>query len=111
MSNTYSQIYLKFVFALKTGKALFPKAIRRIAKILTGLIENRKIKMLAINCMPDHTHIFVGFKPVISTSDFVKEIKVGSNEFTNNQNGRDTDLHDRKVTAYSLIPIHISARL
>jgi putative transposase len=39
--------------------------------------------MLAIHCMPDHAHIFVGFKPVTSISDFVKEIKVESNEFVN----------------------------
>ena len=41
--------------------------------------------MLAINCMPDHIHLFVGFKPTISISDFVKEIKVESNEFINSK--------------------------
>jgi REP element-mobilizing transposase RayT len=35
--------------------------------------------------MPDHLHLFVGFKPVISTSDFIKEIKVESNEFINDK--------------------------
>lgn len=42
--------------------------------------------MLAINCMPDHIHLFVGFKPTILISDFVKEIKVESNEFINSKN-------------------------
>lgn len=37
--------------------------------------------MLAISCMPDHVHFFVGFRPVLSISDFVKEIKVESGEF------------------------------
>ncbi len=41
--------------------------------------------MLAINCMPDHIHLFVGFKPIILISDFVKEIKVESNEFINSK--------------------------
>lgn len=36
--------------------------------------------------MPDHIHIFVGFKPTILISDFVKEIKVESNEFVNSKN-------------------------
>jgi REP element-mobilizing transposase RayT len=35
--------------------------------------------MLAVHCMPDHTHIFTGFKPVIAISDFVKEIKEAMN--------------------------------
>ena len=42
--------------------------------------------MLAVNCMPDHLHLFVGFKPTVLISDFVKEIKVETNEFVNNQN-------------------------
>ena len=33
--------------------------------------------------MPDHMHMFVGFRPVLSISDFIKEIKVESNEFIN----------------------------
>ena len=37
--------------------------------------------MIAVHCMPDHVHIFVGFKPSVLISDFVKEIKVESNEF------------------------------
>ena len=41
--------------------------------------------MLAVNSMPDHTHLFVGFRPVISISDFMKEIKVETNEFINNK--------------------------
>ena len=40
-----------------------------------------KAKMPAVHCMPDHTHLFVGFKPSVLISDFVKEIKVESNEF------------------------------
>jgi len=49
------------------------------------LVQNRKAKMLAIHCTPDHTHLFVGFKPTILISDFVKEIKVESNEFINDK--------------------------
>jgi REP element-mobilizing transposase RayT len=39
--------------------------------------------MLAVHCMPDHLHLFVGFKPVMSIADFIKEIKVESNELIN----------------------------
>src|SRR5688572_6916235 len=56
---------------------------RRTHKYFTGLAKNRNAKMLAVHCMPDHTHLFVGFKPNVLISDFVKEIKVESNEFIN----------------------------
>ena len=40
-------------------------------------------KLIAIHCMPDHTHIFVGQKPSIALSDLVHEIKSSSTKFIN----------------------------
>lgn len=87
MANTFSQIYLQFVFLVKNRFSLIPKEHKEeLHKYITALVQNRKVKMLAVNCMPDHIHLFVGFKPTILISDFVKEIKVESNEFINNKN-------------------------
>ncbi|MDB5157635.1 MAG: Transposase like protein [Mucilaginibacter sp.] len=87
MANTFSQIYLQFVFAVQNRQSLIPKEHKdELHKYITALVQTRKAKMLAINCMPDHVHLFVGFKPTIAISDFVKEIKVESNEFINNKN-------------------------
>lgn len=86
MANTFSQIYLQFVFAVKQRESLIKKEFKEeLQKYITGLVQNRKAKMLAIYCMPDHAHVFVGFKPTILISDFVKEIKVESNEFINDK--------------------------
>jgi len=86
MPNTFSQIYLQFVFAVKHRQSLIDKQHKEeLHKYITGLVQNRKAKMLAVHCMPDHTHLFVGFKPTMSISDFVKEIKVESNEFINDK--------------------------
>jgi len=86
MPNTYSQIYLQFVFAVKRRESLIAKEHKEeLHKYITGLVQNRNSKMLAIHCMPDHTHLFVGFKPTVLISDFVKEIKVESNEFINSK--------------------------
>jgi putative transposase len=84
MANTFSQIYLQFVFAVKDRYSLISKNNKEeLHKYITALIQNRGLKLIAINCMPDHIHIFVGFKPNLLISDFVKEIKVESNEFIN----------------------------
>jgi len=84
MANTFSQIYLQFVFAVKHREALIAKEHKEeLHKYITGLVQNRKSKMLAVHCMPNHTHLFVGYKPTVLISDFVKEIKVESNEFIN----------------------------
>lgn len=44
-------------------------------KYTTGIIENRGHKMLAIGGMPDHVHIFIGFKPAESLAELVREVK------------------------------------
>lgn len=87
MANTFSRIYLQFVFAVKYRQCLIPKEHKEeLHKYITGLVQNRNAKMLAVHCMPDHVHIFIGFRPAMSISDFVKEIKVESNEFINSRN-------------------------
>lgn len=86
MANTFSRIYLPFVFAVKHRQHLIPGEHKEeLHKYITALVQNRKSKMLAVHCMPDHAHIFVGFKPSVLISDFIKEIKVESNEFMNDK--------------------------
>lgn len=86
MANTFSQIYLQFVFAVKDRYCLISKNNKEeLHKYITSLVQARGVKLLAINCMPDHIHIFVGLKPTILISDFVKEIKVQSNKFINSK--------------------------
>ncbi len=86
MANTFSQIYLQFVFAVQHRLSLIPKEHKEeLHKYITGLVQNRNSKMLAVHCMPDHIHLFVGYRPTIVMPDFVKEIKVESNEFINNK--------------------------
>ena len=87
MPNTYSQIYLQFVFAVQRQQNLIPQQHKEeLHKYFTALVQARKAKMLAVHCMPDHVHLFVGFKPSVLISDFVKEIKVVSHEFIVSKN-------------------------
>ena len=85
MANTYYQIYLQFVFAVRFRQRMIPKPRKEeLHKYMTGLVQNRRSKMIAVHCMPDHAHLFVGFRPgSMKISDFVKEIKVASNDFIN----------------------------
>ncbi len=73
MANTFSQIYLQFVFAVKGRQNLIHAENKEeLHKYITALVQARNAKMLAVHCMPDHTHLFVGFKPSVLISDFVK---------------------------------------
>jgi putative transposase len=82
MANTYSQIYLQFVFAVHKRESVIPREHKEeLHKYITSVVQRRDVKMLAIHCMPDHAHIFVGCKATLFIPDFVKEVKVKSNEF------------------------------
>ena len=106
MANTYSQIYLQFIFAVLGRHSLIPKQHKEeLHKYLTSLVQARKAKMLAVHCMPDHTHLFVGYKPSVLISDFVKEIKVESNDFIKTKNGLKATLIGRMGMAYFLMDI------
>jgi putative transposase len=81
MPNTYSQIYLQFVFAVSERRSLIPREHKiEVHKYITGIIERRKTKLMSIHCMPDHIHIFASLTPTIYIPDFVKEIKVQSHD-------------------------------
>ncbi len=84
MANTYSQLYVQIVFAVKGREGVIRENFRdELEKYITGIINNKKQKLLAIYCMPDHTHILVNFKPDISISDLVRDIKASSSGFIN----------------------------
>ncbi len=87
MANTYSQIYLQIVFCVKGRQNLILENHREeIHKYITGIVQNRECKMLAIYCMPDHTHILIGLKPSILIADLVRDIKSSSSRFINDNN-------------------------
>lgn len=80
--STFSQIYIQVVFAVKNRKALIDISWEeRLYQYITGIIQNKGQKVIAINGMPDHIHIFIGLKPICCLSDLVREIKKSSSNF------------------------------
>lgn len=82
MAGTFSQIYIQIVFAVEHRESLIsPEWEEELYKYITGIIQNKGQKMIAINGMPDHIHIFIGMKPSCCLSELVREIKKSSNDF------------------------------
>lgn len=84
MANTYTQIYVQVVFAVQ-GRQNFirPERKEELQKYITGIVTRHKQKLLAIHCMPDHTHILINLKPDIALLDLVRVIKTGSTNHIN----------------------------
>ena len=82
MANTYSQIYIQIVFAVEEREALIqPTWEEELYKYITGIVQTKGQKMIAINSAFDHLHLFIGMKPTCNLSDLVREIKKSSSEF------------------------------
>jgi REP element-mobilizing transposase RayT len=86
MANTYSQIYLHLVFSPIGRENLIPiKHKEELQKYTTGIIQNRKHKLLAINYMPDHVHIFIGYETSQALPDLLRDIKANVSKFINDK--------------------------
>ena len=87
MPNTYTQIYVQIVFAVKGRQNLITENLReKVEKYMCGIISNKKSKPLAIYCNPDHTHILIGLHPSISISDIARDIKANVSKWINENN-------------------------
>ena len=84
MANTYTQIHIQAVFAVQNRQSLInPEWKDELYKYITGIIQSYNHKMLQINGMPDHIHIFFGMRPTQSLSDLMKQVKQDSSKWIN----------------------------
>ena len=84
MADTYTQLDIQLVFAVKGRQSLKEKSWKdELYQYITGIVQNHKHKMLRVNGMPDHIHIFIGYHPSQPIPKLVEEIKTSSNEFVN----------------------------
>ncbi len=82
MANTFSQIHIQAVFAVDGRLRLIARNHKEeLQKYITGIIQGEGQKLLAVNCMPDHTHIFFGLRPQKAIADLLRVVKAESSRF------------------------------
>ena len=87
MANTYTQLHIQFVFAVKYGAASIEKEWKdELHKYITGIIQENGHKMLQVNSMPDHIHIFIGMRPTQSIASLVQNVKAESSKWIKAKN-------------------------
>jgi putative transposase len=84
MANTYTQIHIHAVFAVKYRMALInPEWKEQLCKYITGILQNNGHKMLAINGVQDHIHVFFGLNTDQSIAMLMQDIKSNSSGWIN----------------------------
>lgn len=85
-AGTYTQIYIQVIFAVKGRQnQIISDWENDLYKYITGIVQNKGQKMLAINGIPDHIHFLIGMKPTCCLSDLVREVKKSTNAWIKEQ--------------------------
>ncbi len=86
MPGTFSQIYIQIVFAVNgRHNLLLPSFEEEVYKYISGIVNGKGQKSLAVNGMPDHVHILTGLRPAMCISDLVRDIKNNTSNFINDR--------------------------
>jgi putative transposase len=84
MANTYHQIYLQTVFAVKYREAVIEKDWKnKLFAVIGNLINEANCTTIIVNGVADHLHCFIGLKPVVSVSELMKTVKAKSSKYIN----------------------------
>ncbi|MEL7500735.1 MAG: IS200/IS605 family transposase [Planctomycetota bacterium] len=86
MPNTYTQIHIQTVFTVQNRSCVIQKHWNtNLYRYITGIVQNHGHKVLAINGMPDHVHLFFGMRPAQSLSNLMQSVKGDSSKWINEQ--------------------------
>ncbi|MCC9062331.1 IS200/IS605 family transposase [Flavobacterium piscisymbiosum] len=86
MSNTYHQVYIQAVFAVKYREAIITSDCKsKILSVIGKLINETGCKTLIVNGTEDHVHCLLSLKPTISISELMKIVKGKSSKFINDR--------------------------
>ena len=84
MANTYTQLYIHYVFTVQNRLCLINKSWQiYLYKYISGIVEQQGHKLFIINGMPDHIHILISMSPKQAPSDLLYHLKRSSSIWIN----------------------------
>ena len=84
MANTYTQIHLQLIFAVKYREAVITNIWKNeLYKYISGIIQQQKHKLIIVNGVADHIHLLIGFRPNQALADLMQDIKGSSSKWIN----------------------------
>ncbi len=84
MANTYTQLYVHYVFAVQDRLCLINNKWQdRLYMYMSGIIDQQGHKLYVINGMNDHIHILISMTPKQAPSDLMYHLKRSSSLWIN----------------------------
>jgi putative transposase len=86
MANTYSQVNIQCVFAVKGRANVITPDIRdRVHAYLSATLKNQGAYPLAVGGWLDHVHVFFELPMTIAVSDLMRDLKAHSSKWINEE--------------------------
>ncbi len=86
MSDTFTQLYVQYVFSVKGRQNLLKKEWRdELFRYMSGIVREKGQKSIITNGVEDHVHVLVGIKPTMMIDALVRDIKNNSSNFVNSK--------------------------
>ena len=84
MANSYSQINIHCVFAVKGRENIITSNFRdELYRYMSGILKNDGAFPLSIGGWKDHVHVFFELKPDLKISDLMRNLKAISSKWIN----------------------------
>jgi REP-associated tyrosine transposase len=84
MPSAYTQNFYHVVFSTKHRTNLItPDLETRLYPFMDGIVRDMRCTLLAINGMPDHVHLLVRYRPDLSHSELLQQVKGRSSKWIN----------------------------
>ncbi len=84
MANTYSQVFLHIIFAVKNRDAIIPPTeLARVHTYIIGTLRQQGHMPYAAGGTGDHVHLLIGYNITQPIPDMVRDIKSSTSRFIN----------------------------
>jgi REP element-mobilizing transposase RayT len=106
MANSFKQIYVHVIFAVKGRQSLLKNEHREeLHKYMTGIVKERECKLVAINSVSDHLHLMLAYNPKVVLADVIRDLKAFSSKMMNERGWFEREFHwQNGYGAFSVSP-------
>lgn len=81
MANTYSQVNIHCIFAVKGRENILSEKLRtQLFAYMAGILRNQGAFPLAVNGWTDHVHVFFELPMTLNVSELMRDLKASSSK-------------------------------
>jgi putative transposase len=86
MEKAVTSVFIHIIISVKNRKSLIPKEnLEEVFNHFTGFLRRKGQNPIRVGGVSNHIHLFIGFKPGVTLTTLVRDLKNNSTNFINLQ--------------------------